>query len=131
MIREPKSQAEIDRNIFVMLWMMIACGIPLFFNYSGTFFSLFLIGLLLRVTFLAIKCDREDNRYFNIIPPVVALEPAYFRFTGEMIDSRFTLLAAFLMILFLEWKIAKTPFHTKTAGNRSEDITEGKQNQAR
>jgi hypothetical protein len=66
-IPEPKDQKEIDRNLFIISWILILPSISLLFLYNGYILALLLIGGFARLFFTAIRLPNGQRGYFQFL----------------------------------------------------------------
>jgi len=66
-IREPKNQAEIDRNLLIICWLLILPSIALLYRYNGYLLALLLVGGFSRLLVAAIRLPSGERGYFRIL----------------------------------------------------------------
>lgn len=66
-LEEPKDQRKIDRNLFIICWLLILPSISLFFVFNGYVLALVLIGGFARLLIAAVRLPSGQRGYFQVL----------------------------------------------------------------
>lgn len=112
-IREPKDQREIDRNLFIISWLLILPSVSLLFLFNGYIIALLLIGGFTRLFYTAIRLPTGQRGYFQFLLYGFGISQGLF-FWLDFIGVWIFLIFFWGFLLYSEWRLL--------SHNRADDV---------
>lgn len=117
-IREPKSQKEIDRNLFILTWTMILPSVGFLFFFKPLLLTLLLIGGLSRLLIIAVRLPNGKRGFYGpAISGFMVLVALMIQLPERFHDGRIFLLYFWAVIVYAEMKF----FRYNLAGSPEAD----------